>query len=133
MDAPATPTLRVNTTDFGTQDEMDAIVVVQALAAGFELVFQLGKPGRMSEIGAGEQVDFTLETLSVSTGTTLTWTNRDGPSHTTTSGVPGSPGGEWNSEVLRSGSSFSFTFTEPGEFQYFCGIHSFMMATVTVS
>jgi plastocyanin len=81
---------------------------------------------------AADIVDFTLPDLTVQPGTTVTWTNQDGVPHTSTSGVPGSPDGLWDSSPLSSGDSFSFTFEQPGEFQYFCQIHTSMRGTVTV-
>ena len=81
---------------------------------------------------AADIVDFTLPQLTVQPGTTVTWTNRDGATHTATSGVPGSLDGVWDSSALSSGDSFSFTFEQPGEFSYFCRIHPFMTGTVTV-
>ncbi len=72
--------------------------------------------------------------LTISKGTTVKWTNQAGLPHTTTSGVPGAPTGEWSSGLLAMGQSFSHTFDKPGEFQYFCSIHpSLMQATVTVT
>jgi plastocyanin len=81
---------------------------------------------------AADIVNSTLPQLTVQPGTTVTWTNQDGVAHTSTSGVTGSPDGLWDSSALSSGGSFSFTFEQPGEFPYFCGIHSFMTATIKV-
>ena len=76
-------------------------------------------------------VNFTHQDLVVSVGTAVTWVNRDSASHTSTSRV-GSPG-RWNSRGLRMGESFTFTFNEPGTYQYFCSIHPRMTGTVTVN
>ena len=72
--------------------------------------------------------NFTHQDLTVQTGTTVVWTNRDGASHTTTAKE-----GQWDSGTLREGQSFSVTFTEAGMFSYFCSIHPFMTAEVTVN
>lgn len=66
-------------------------------------------------------------TLTVAVGTTVTWTNGDGPSHTTSSDEEG-----WDSGVLASGDSFELVFDAPGVFAYHCNIHPSMSATVTV-
>ena len=77
--------------------------------------------------------NFTLENLTVPVGTTVTWVNLDDDAHSTTSGVPDNPTGLWDSPLLNKGDSFSYTFSEPGVYQYFCRPHSsFMRATVTV-
>ena len=78
-------------------------------------------------------VDFTLENLTVSAGTTVMWVNQDRAPHTTTAGTSGNNRtGEWDSGNLRQDETFSFTFDEPGTFPYFCNLHSNMKATVTV-
>lgn len=82
-----------------------------------------------ADITSFEHVD-----LTVSKGTTVKWTNQAGLPHTTTSGVPGAPTGEWDSGLLSTSQSFSHTFDTPGVFPYYCWLHpSFMQATVTVT
>lgn len=67
--------------------------------------------------------------LAVSVGDTIVWTNDEaGIGHTATSND-----GLWNSEMLRPGDTFEFTFTEAGTFTYFCTIHPSMQASITVS
>jgi plastocyanin len=78
-------------------------------------------------------VNFTLEGLNIPVGTTVTWTNRDGVSHTSTSGAPGTPTNVWDSPTLGNSDSFAFTFNQAGEFPYFCRIHPSITATVTVT
>ena len=77
-------------------------------------------------------VDFTLENLNISVGDTVRWQNADGAPHTAT--VDDSPvaSGEWESGILNTNQSFEFTFDKPGKFAYFCTVHPFMTATVTV-
>ena len=79
--------------------------------------------------GAINIANFTFNpgNITVAVGTTLTWTNGDGPSHTTTSDEEG-----WDSGVLASGDSFELVFDIPGVFAYHCSIHPSMSATVTV-
>ena len=76
--------------------------------------------------------DSTLQDLTVTAGTTVQWTNRDGEHHTVTSGTPEERIGVWDSDRINPGTPYSFTFTEQGTFSYFCKIHPFMQATVTV-
>ena len=71
--------------------------------------------------------------LTVQLGTTVKWTNRDGPSHTVTAGSDGA----WNGTGFDSGSvsqeqTFEFTFDTLGTFAYTCTIHPSMNATITV-
>ncbi len=76
-------------------------------------------------------VNFTHQNLVVTVGTAITWVNRDSASHTSTSRVGSA--GRWNSRGLRMGESFTFTFNEPGTYEYFCSIHPRMTGTVTVN
>jgi len=69
--------------------------------------------------------------LQVPLGATVTWTNRDGIAHTTTSGVPGFPDGKWDGQ-LYSGGSYSLAFTQAGTYPYYCRFHAAMYATIVV-
>ena len=73
-------------------------------------------------------VDFSHEDLTVNVGTTVVWTNENGFSHTTTN-----DDGLWDSSVLGTGETFSFTFDQAGAFSYVCTIHPSMTAVITVS
>ena len=70
---------------------------------------------------------FTPNTLTVSAGTTVTWGNNDVTAHTTTA-----DGGQWNSNDINSGGTFSVTLNAPGTYTYHCMIHSFMKGTIVV-
>jgi plastocyanin len=67
-------------------------------------------------------------TLTVKTGTKVTFTNEDSTIHTATS----SPGSSFDSGNLNKGQSFTFTFTKAGTYSYICSIHQNMKGTVTV-
>src|SRR5829696_1227770 len=76
--------------------------------------------------------------IQVSVGTTVTWTNDDSQPHTVTSGSNGQPDNKFNSSpnfnpLLNPGQTFSFTFTEEGNYPYFCTLHPNMVGTVSVS
>ncbi len=78
--------------------------------------------------------DFTLEDHTIRVGTAIQWSNQGPTPHTTTSGAPANPTDVWDSERLDRGASYSFTFTEPGVFTYFCRFHpSLMSGTITVT
>jgi plastocyanin len=65
--------------------------------------------------------------LTVSVGTTVTWTNNDTASHTVTA-----DDGSFKSGTLGKGVTFSQTFATAGTFAYHCAFHSSMTATITV-
>jgi PGF-CTERM protein len=67
-------------------------------------------------------------TLTVPTGTVVTWTNHDSVPHTATS-----TDGKFDSGSLSQGQEFSFNFTEPGVYDYYCKIHPSMRGQVEVT
>jgi plastocyanin len=76
--------------------------------------------------------------IQVSVGTTVTWTNNDSQPHTVTSGSNVQPDGKFDSSpnfnpLMAPGQTFSHTFTEAGEYPYYCALHPNMVGTVSVS
>jgi plastocyanin len=81
---------------------------------------------------------FSPNPIQVSVGNTVTWTNDDSQPHTVTSGSNGQPDNKFNSSpnfnpLLNPGQTFSFTFTQAGDYPYFCMLHPNMVGTVSVS
>src|SRR5829696_2915181 len=70
--------------------------------------------------------------IEVSIDDTVTWTNDDIAQHTVTSGQGGEPDGEFDSSIMSTGTTFEHTFTEVGEYPYFCTLHPNMVGTVIV-
>lgn len=70
--------------------------------------------------------------LEVPAGTMVVWTNGDAIQHSVTNGVPGKPGGAFDSGFFTEGQTWSFTFNEPGEYPYFCKRHESMKGIVRV-
>lgn len=71
---------------------------------------------------------FNPGTITVSVGTTITWTNEDAAPHTVTSND-----GAFSSGTLGKGQSFVFTFASAGTFNYHCSIHPSMTASIVVT
>jgi plastocyanin len=71
---------------------------------------------------------FTPASLTVKTGTTVTWSNKDDIPH----GIASSTNAFKKSQALDTDDSFSFTFTTPGSYQYFCYLHPHMVGTIVV-
>jgi plastocyanin len=70
--------------------------------------------------------------ITVPAGTTVVWTNLDEVIHTVTSGTRENPDGLFDSGDIPAGGTFSYTFDEPGTYQYFCIPHPGMDGTVIV-
>ena len=68
---------------------------------------------------------FMPDALEITAGTTVTWTNTDSVSHTSTSDAAG-----WNSGIVAPNGQFSFTFQTAGTFPYHCAIHPGMVGRV---
>jgi|ERR671915_613808 plastocyanin len=71
--------------------------------------------------------------VQVSAGTTITWTNDDSQPHAVNSGENATPTGLFDSGIMAPAATFEHTFTEAGEYPYFCLLHPNMVGTVSVS
>src|ERR671915_209203 len=71
--------------------------------------------------------------VQVSAGTTITWTNDDSQPHAVNSGENATPTGLFDSPIMAPAATFEHTFTEAGEYPYFCLLHPNMVGTVSVS
>jgi plastocyanin len=74
-----------------------------------------------------ENFTFAPQNLTVKIGTTVTWDNEDDIPHTIASSAK-----LFRSNALDTGDRFSFTFTTPGVYQYFCSLHPHMIGTIVV-
>jgi plastocyanin len=71
------------------------------------------------------------ESVTVKSGTTVTWTNQDSLDHDVT---PDEETLEFSrSEMLSTGDSYSVTFTTPGTYTYHCTPHPDMTGTIIVT
>jgi plastocyanin len=76
-----------------------------------------------------ERYAYSPATLTVRAGDSVTWANHDEAAHdvVTTSG-PAS----FRSPLLQTNQSWTFTFTVPGTYAYYCSVHPDMRAQVVV-
>jgi len=74
---------------------------------------------------------FAPASVSVSVGDTVSWTFSGAP-HTVTSGAPGAPDGQFDSGIVNAGGTFAVTFSTPGAYPYFCGVHPAQMSGTVV-
>lgn len=70
---------------------------------------------------------FNPQTVTVKAGDTVVWINHDDIPHTATSKT-----GVFRSKALDTDDKFSFTFTTPGTFEYFCSLHPHMTGSIVV-
>lgn len=71
--------------------------------------------------------EFAPPTLTVSVGTTVTWSNRDEEAHL----VNGTTN-VFKSPPLDTNEKFSFKFTAPGTYPYYCKLHPQMKGQIVV-
>jgi plastocyanin len=126
-----------------------AFITAGALAGCSAQAVTPGTPSAKASSPAGPVIDlsslmFHPSSTTVKVGTTITWRNNEAITHTVTSGrfvdVDKTTGlrasqkadGAFNAELAGKGKTFSFTFTKPGTYTYYCDIHHGMNATITV-
>jgi plastocyanin len=94
-------------------------------ATGIKLGIAFAEPG-----DAAIQINnyvYGPKVITVKVGTTVTWTNHDYVPHTVISTTE-----RFRSSVFFTNDNFSFTFTKPGTYEYYCTIHPKMTGTVVV-
>src|SRR5262245_53898173 len=74
-----------------------------------------------------DNFSFSPATLTVPVGSSVTWTNRDDIPHNVVSDDQ-----SIKSKVLDTDEKFTFTFSKPGTYSYFCSLHPKMKGAVVV-
>jgi plastocyanin len=103
------------------------IIAIALLLAGTPSVAGNAPPSTANAEVKIDNFSFGPQTLTVPVGATVTWTNRDDIPHTSVS-----TDGMFKSKVMDTDEKFSFTFTKPGTYPYFCSIHPKMTGRVVV-
>jgi plastocyanin len=105
-------------------------IIAAALGAAAAMVTGIVLPGRADDAVhavAIENFTFNPQRLTVTAGATVTWTNKDDIPH-----AIASASALFRSRALDTDDNYSFTFTTPGTYQYFCSLHPHMTGTVVV-
>jgi plastocyanin len=98
-------------------------LTVGSLAVSGEAAPSTGEQGSVSIVDFA----FSPRRLAVNVGDAVTWTNNGARPHTSSA-----KGGVWDSGILVTGDSFTFTFDSSGRFQYRCNIHTDMKGVILV-
>lgn len=88
----------------------------------------LAAPADPSNTVSIDNFTFTPASLTVKAGTTVTFVNRDDIPHAIASATNAFA----KSKALDTDDRFSFTFTTPGTYKYFCYLHPHMVGTIVV-
>jgi len=110
--------------------------LVAALVVGIG-IFGTGRKGSVTQAQQNtsttevkiDNFNFGPVALTVPVGTTVTWTNRDDIPHNT---VSTDDPKTFKSKVLDTDEKFSFAFSKPGTYPYFCSIHPKMTGKIIV-
>jgi len=103
------------------------VMIALMLLAGTPSVAANDQPSGASADVKIDNFSFGPQTLAVSVGTTVVWTNRDDIPHTVVS-----TDGVFKSKVRDTDEKFSYTFTKAGTYPYFCSVHPKMTGKVVV-
>lgn len=80
-------------------------------------------------------VGATSANVTIKAGTTVVWVNNTpgGIPHNVVSGSGGTPNNKFpTSPIFSAGGQYTYTFTTPGEYPYYCGVHPAMVGWITV-
>jgi plastocyanin len=101
---------------------------VGSVLAGGVLLARAQSPAAAAATVGIDNFTFNPQQLKVKAGTAVTWTNRDDIPH----GIASANNAFTRSNALDTDDAYSFTFTTPGSYQYFCYIHPHMTGTIVV-
>lgn len=114
--------MRIMTT-FSSNVRIATALAVAVLSAAFPAASALAAD---TEVKIDHHA-FIPQRVAVKAGTTVTWINDDDVPHTVASSAK-----LFKSKALDTGDKFSFTFTTPGAYQYFCSVHPYMTGAIVV-
>jgi plastocyanin len=101
------------------------------LAVSFVLPSAIATAGGTSAAGATISISgfvFHPESTSIKVGERVTWTNDDPIGHNVSF-----KDGSHSATSLSQRQSYSRVFDQPGTYEYFCGLHSYMTGRVIVT
>jgi plastocyanin len=103
-------------------------VLAIALGVGIRAYAAPADAGTASETTVKiDNFSFSPASVTVPVGTTVRWTNADDIPHTVVSDDK-----TFKSKALDTDEHFTYTFTKPGTYSYFCGIHPKMTGKIVV-
>ncbi len=110
---------------------MRGFVIVAAMLAVQMAAAQSRPPAQAADAAANtiaiDNFTFQASTVTIAAGTRVTWVNHDDVPHKVVSTEKA-----FASPVLDTDGRFSYTFTTPGTYEYFCSLHPVMKGKVIV-
>jgi plastocyanin len=125
-----TPSLNSTSSILGTTASQDTGAIVPHVKGMHEVNANISLGSSFPD----NQIFFAPSKLMIGASTTVIWTNNDKVIHTVTSGNPYSgPSKQFESAYLNPGQKYNYTFTEVGDFDYYCTLHPFMRGEIVVA
>lgn len=109
-----------------------AIAAVVAVAVAAFALRPLAPGGGVVRVVIADY-SFSASDLTIRSGTTVQWVNMDHVYHTVTFGGHDEHGSGVDSGPMGHMGRFSYTFTEPGTYEYHCDPHPYMTGTIVVT
>lgn len=114
------------------KNKMLVAIVSVALPLAVAALFIIHPPRVKGEDAHGAEIrvdnfTFAPDTVTVPVNGTVTWVNKDDIPH-----VIASSDGVFKSKALDTDQKYSYTFTKPGTYPYYCSIHPKMVGKVVV-
>ncbi len=103
------------------------MITVLLLFAGLSSVKAADQPSAANAEVKIDNFVFGPQTITVTAGTTVTWTNKDDIPHTVVSAD-----GVFKSKVRDTDEQFSYKFDKTGTYSYYCSVHPKMTGKVVV-
>lgn len=109
------------------------IIVALLLAFNWIAVSDANSTAEAADNAAGkyqvtiDNFSFTPASLTVPVGTSVTWVNRDDVPHTIVN-----DNHKFRSRALDTDEKFSYNFTNPGTYEYYCSLHPKMTGKIVV-
>ena len=106
-----------------------AVAIILIMAASRSGAFgSAGAPPADGETAVKiDNFSFTPNTITVSVGSTVRWTNHDDVPHNVMNEDK-----SIKSKTLDTNDNFSYTFSKPGTYSYYCSIHPRMIGKIVV-
>lgn len=105
-----------------------ALAIAAGVSSGSPAKQAAGKAGNAPVQVKIDNFTFAPTPLTVAAGTTVQWVNRDDIPHTVVSDDKTT----FKSKAMDTDESYSYTFSKPGTYTYFCSIHPKMTGKVVV-
>ena len=118
-----------------------AVVLIAVSVVGEDADYPIPKIGTVEESGFSQSCVktgcYTPSVLTIKSGTVVTMTNTDETGvHTFTSGIVDGgvpkPDGMFDSKVLMSGDAYERKFSQKGNYDYYCMLHTWMTGQIIV-